>query len=66
MCSDEFGHNRGLWSWVGHEQMNAQIYQCNKCRATVGFNTAGCAVKTRYTNVPHTNVQSTADEHKFR
>ena len=29
------------------------------------LNTAGCAVKTRYTNVPHTNVQSTADEHKF-
>ena len=30
------------------------------------LNTAGYAIKTRYHNVPHTNVQSTADKHAFR
>ena len=30
------------------------------------LNTAGGAVKTRYPNVPHPNVQSTADEDEFR
>ena len=28
--------NRGRWSWVGHDRMNARIYRCNKLRATVG------------------------------
>ena len=30
------------------------------------LNMAGCAVKTRYTNVLNPNAQSTADDHEFR
>ena len=30
------------------------------------LNTAGKAIKTRYPNVPHPNVQYTADKHKLR
>ena len=30
------------------------------------LNTAGCAVQTSYPNVPHPNMQSTADEHELR
>ena len=30
------------------------------------LNTVGCAVKTRYPNVPHPNVKSTDEEHEFR
>ena len=35
MHSDEFGKNRVRWRWVGHEQMNAWIYWCDKRRTTV-------------------------------
>ena len=27
--SDEFGKNRGRWSWVGYDRMNAWISWCN-------------------------------------
>ena len=30
------------------------------------LNTAGCVVNTKHHNVPHPNVQSTADKHELR
>ena len=64
--SDKFGQNRSRWSWVGHDRMNARISQCKNAVPQWVLNMAVCALKTRYPNVPHPNVKSTADEHEFR
>ena len=64
--SDKFGKITAVGSGSGMTgQMPGFIGVINAVPQWV-LNTAGCAVKTRYPNVPHTNVKSTADEHEFR
>ena len=46
--------------------MNAQIFSGRNAVTQWVLNMAGCAVRTRYPNLPHPSVQSTADEQKLR
>ena len=39
--SNEFEKNRGHWSWVGHDQVNARLCQWKKIRAAVGVKYVG-------------------------
>ena len=64
--SDEFGQNCGRWSWFRHDRINAGFLGVTNAMPQWVLNTEGCAVKTVYPNVPHPNVQLTADEHESR
>ena len=65
MGSDEFGKIAAVGYRSGMTGLMPRFLGVKNSAPQWVLNTAGCAVKTRYPNVPHPNVQSTANNHEF-
>ena len=64
--SDKLGQNCDRWSWVVHNQINTCICWYTKRCSAVGFKYRGLYRKTRYPNLLHPSVKSTADKQKIK